>query len=497
MADQLMSLVRELKQLNARKKAGEALSADDDSRRKELKRYLKAALEKEKGGSADEESTSISSLGMSAVSGLSGTGSAPRPTPQPPAAAKPQAAQAKKSALAIDANDLLAKAAASMEGAAVVDELPVVAVEDPDLVMDFELEPATPRQAPTAVIVDEPVVKKPEEAPKKKDYSAAFKLDASNLFEDALGSEVVAAAAPEAVPGPGSKAAPRSQKLSAMDFEGWLSETGSGSAKGMRNSAKAIEEVASKADEALQQNKTRERVVQPEQVQQQLSDILGGSGYTPPEVHLAFEQYYGEYVDDEGLSFAEAPELGFELQTIDPREMELYRSGILSDDAEEEAAPVPNGLAFLDDFAALYELGVLPPADQEVQFDVDDPNLLIPGKRKVTVHLLNGQAKRGAIRKLARDDLGFRLEPQGTGRVEDITLQQCKAIFVHLPPKGHPPEIAGPMLTVTFTDRRSVQGVSDDYAPGVPMFSLVPPAGPRTGQFERIIVSAGAVKSVR
>lgn len=485
MADQLMVLVRELKQLNARKKAGEELSPDEDKRRKELKRYLKAALEKEKGGGGDDdESTSISSMGVSASMSISGSGSAPKPVPQ----AKPAPATPKKNPFALDANDLLAKAAGSMEGAAVDEEFATAEVDDPDLVKDFEPAPEPAKPAPAAA-----------EPPKKKDYSAAFKLDASNLFDAALDSDVVAAAAPEKVAGPGSTRAPSGsrpqKKLAAMDFEGWLTETGTGG-KGMRNSPKVIEEMGNKADQALAENKTREHVVKPEEVVQQLSDILGGSGYTRPEMHLAFEQYYGEYVEGEGLAFMEEEGSSLDLQVIDPREMELYRSGILSDGGEEEAAPVPNGLAFLDDFAALYEQGVLPPADQEVQFDVDDPNLLIPGKRKVTVHLLNGQAKRGAIRKLARDDLGFRLEPQGTGRVEDLSIQQCKAIFVHLVGKAQQPA-QGRMLTVTFTDRRSVQGMSDDYAPGVPMFSLVPPAGPRTGQFERIIVNSAAVKTVR
>lgn len=477
MADPLMSLVRELKALNARKKAGEALSPDEDRRRKELKRTLKAALESQKGGGGDDdESTSVSSLGsLTGSLSMSGTGSAPKAVPEP----KPKPYTPKPNAFALDAGALLNQAAASLEGAPEPEEYATAEVDDPELVE--ELEAASPAPAPGP----------------KKDYSAAFKLDAGNLFEAALGSDVVAAAAPEKVAGPGSVSGggARAAKLSAMDFEGWLQETGSGD-KGMRNPPKVIEEVASKADQALAETKKRERAVEPEKVVEQLADIFSGSGYTPPEMHLALEQYYGEYVEAEGFAFVEEPEAALELSPIDPREIELFRAGILSDAGDEEPAPVPNGLAFLDDFAALYELGVLPPADQEVQFDVNDPNLLIPGKRKVTVHLLNGQVKRGAIRKLARDDVGFRLEPQGTGRAEDIHIQHCKAIFVHLAGKT-PPQVQGPMLTVTFTDRRSVQGVSDDYQPGAPMFSLVPPAGPRTGQFERIIVNASAVKAIR
>ncbi|HEY1099249.1 MAG TPA: hypothetical protein VGF99_09980, partial [Myxococcota bacterium] len=54
MSAQLMGLVRELKALNARKKAGEELSPDEEARRKELKTFLKSQLE---GGSDDAAAT--------------------------------------------------------------------------------------------------------------------------------------------------------------------------------------------------------------------------------------------------------------------------------------------------------------------------------------------------------------------------------------------------------------------------------------------------------
>ncbi|MFZ9888148.1 MAG: DUF6982 domain-containing protein, partial [Myxococcota bacterium] len=398
-------------------------------------------------------------------------------------------------------------------------------VDDPDLTMDFDEEPA-PMPAPTggsaaAVLVTGSPAPKPEPprpvaqnvtssppppsnpapsppAPAKKHYANAFMLDAGALFEQAESSAAVSAAAPAPTPGPGAAPAAgvrRAQgSLDLGEFQRFVEGDGS---KGMRNSAAAIAEAAARADRALQETKTRDRVTKPEEVAQQLSDILGGSGYTRPEAHLALEQYYGEYMDTEGLSIVDGGQMGVKLQIIDPREVDLYRSGLLNDGSDNESAAVPTGLAFLDDFGALYQLGILPPADHEVQFDVDDPNLIIPGKRKVTVHLLNGQVKRGAIRKLARDDLGFRLEPQGTGRAEDVSIQQCKAIFVHLPPNAQPKQAMGRPLTVTFADRRSIQGTSDDYQPGLAMFSLIPPANPRQGQFERIIVNAAAVQQLR
>lgn len=456
MADQLKSLVKELKALNARKKAGEELTPQEDERRRKLKRYLRSALEKDKGGAGG------TAEGPAQVSGLdSGMMSAE------------QSKKAGQRGYAIAADDLIAKAAASTEGPA----------------EDFAVHEAEEDPAPAPA----------EPAPPKKDYSKAFALDAGALFEAAEGSAAVAAAAPEPVPGAGGKGAPRPSaagKLSAADFQSWLQETGS--KKGMRNSSTAIEEVVGAADRALQQNKTRERASTADEVKDQLADILGHSGYTPPEHQLALEQYYGEYVEADGFAVLEEGDSDLDLATIDPREIELYRSGLLGDDAGNEAAPVPSGLAFLDDFPALYELGVLPQASEEISFDSDDPNLLIPGKRKVTVHLLNGQVKRGAIRSLARDDAGFRLEPSGTGRAEDIPLQHCKAIFVHKPSKAPEREVRGQPLTVMFKDRRSVQGVSDDYQPGAAMFSLVPQQQRGAqGQFERIIVNAGAVKQVR
>lgn len=475
MSDQLMSLVRELKFLNARKKAGEALTPDEDRRRRELKRTLKAALESQKGGSSEEESTNVSS--MTSGLSMSGTGSAPKPAPTPAPRPVPPAQTPRPNPFAIDAGALLDQATSSLSGAPEPEEYATAEVDDPELVEEFaaDVSPA-PSPAPGT----------------KKDYSNAFKVDASDLFQEALGSEAVAAAAPEKVAGPGSASAAGTKHV-AEDFESWL---GGDTGKAMRNPPKVIEDMASKADKALAETKKRERAVEPEAVVEQLADIFSGSGYTPPEMHLALEQYYGEYVDAEGLTYLEEPEVPLELSPIDPREVELYRAGLLSEAGGDEPSPVPNGLAFLDDFAALYERGVLPPADQELQLDDDDPNLLIPGKRKVTVHLLNGQVKRGVIRRFARDDSGFRLEPQGTGRAEDIPIQQCKAIFVHLAGKA-PPAVQGPSLTVTFTDRRSVQGVSDDYHPEAPMFSLVPSPGPRSGQFERIIVNTRAVKAVR
>jgi hypothetical protein len=80
------------------------------------------------------------------------------------------------------------------------------------------------------------------------------------------------------------------------------------------------------------------------------------------------------------------------------------------------------------------------------------------------------------------------------GASEEIAISQVKAVFVHLQPNASVPASSGKAITVMFRDQRAVQGTSPDYAPQAPVFSLVPPAG--RGQFEKIIINAGAVASV-
>ena len=114
------------------------------------------------------------------------------------------------------------------------------------------------------------------------------------------------------------------------------------------------------------------------------------------------------------------------------------------------------------------------------------------GRRKVTIHLLNGEKKQGSVRALRRGELGLKLESGGA--VEEIGLMQVKAIFVHLQPNVQQTSGNGRMLTVLFRDQRAVQGESTDYEPGAQVFTLVPPAG--RGQFEKIVINAVAVSSV-
>ncbi len=250
-----------------------------------------------------------------------------------------------------------------------------------------------------------------------------------------------------------------------------------------------IDEAEARAEAALKATRKRDRATTPEEVQAQIKETQGG--YTPPANDYCQEQYYGDYFG-EGLSIAAVGEAGA-LKPIDPREIEVRRA------IDVAAGPagggtsmtVPPGLAFLDDFAALYAKRVLPPPGEDVAFEVDDPGVLI-GKRRVTVHLLNGEKKQGSIKALRRGELGFKLE--GAGIVEEIAISQVKAVFVHLANNAPAKAGSGRAVTVMFRDQRAVQGDSDDYAPGAALFTLVPPAG--RGQFEKIIINAAAVHSV-
>jgi hypothetical protein len=314
--------------------------------------------------------------------------------------------------------------------------------------------------APRPVSMAQPAPPRPEPpkfVPKKDAY--AIGGSASSLIEAAMNSEAVAKVDPWA-----------NRKAQA--------------------SAAEVEDAEARADAAIKANKKRERVTEPEKVEQQLKEIQ--AGYTPPEPdQLVFEQYYGDYFG-EGLSVAPVTETA-DLKPIDPREIELRRAldATSGPAAGATSVTLPPGLAFLDDFSALYAKRVLPPPLGEVVDEPDDPSLLV-GRRKVTVHMLNGEKKQGTIRALRRGELGFKLEVPGAQ--EEIAIAQIKAVFVHLQPNATPKGGAGRAVTVLFRDQRSVQGDTDDYVPGQPVFTLIPPAG--RGQFEKIVINAGAVAQV-
>lgn len=411
MSAQLMALVRELKTLNARKKAGEELSADEEARRKELKTFLKTQLE-----GAEEAPVAAKPVAAAPPS---------RPAPAP-----------------------VAPAPAPVAVAPVVAPV-AVAPAPPPRPVTMSAPPPTP--APVVA----PAAAPPKFVPRKD----VFAISGADMFIDAaMSSEAVARTDPWAA-----------RKAHASDGD--------------------LADAEAKADAAIRANRKRERAVTPEDVEAQLRDAR--SGYTPPSDSYCLEQYYGDYFSD-GLQPAAAAE-AVELRPVDPRELEVRRAVDIATASTGGATSVavPAGLAFLDDFPALYARRILAAPSAAAAVEVDDPSMLI-GSRKVTVHLINGEKKQGAIRGLRRGEMGFKLEVAGAA--EEIAISQVKAVFVHLQPNASVPTSSGKAITVMFRDQRAVQGTSPDYAPQAPVFSLVPPAG--RGQFEKIIINAGAVASV-
>jgi hypothetical protein len=399
MSAQLMALVRELKALNARKKAGEELSPDEEARRKELRTFLKAQLE---GSGGDEPSTP--------------------PTRAPVAAPAPVEAPA--------------------------------AVEAPAPAPKPSPRPVSVAQAP--VVAPAPVAAPPRPAPKKDAYMIAG-VDA--LFEAASSSEAV------------NRTVQMRQRATAIASEG------------------DIADAEAAADAALRATKKRPRATTPEEVEAQLKEI--GGAYTPPVTDFVLEQYYGDYFE-EGLQPAELTAAA-DLAPIDPRDLQ-FRQALdvaMGPGASTTSVTVPPGLAFLDDFAVLYARRILPPPADASSSPGDDPSMLI-GRRKVTIHLVNGEKKQGFVRGLRRGEPGMKVEVAGA--TEEVPLAQVKAVFVHLQPNASPPTIQGRSITVLFRDQRTVQGESNDYDPNAPVFSLVPPAG--RGQFEKIVINMQAVASV-
>jgi hypothetical protein len=457
MSAQLMGLVRELKALNARKKAGETLTPDEETRRKELKTYLKAQLEGAAAGD-DEASTAAPRPASTApvasprpVATTVPAVVAPRPAPAPVVVPSPPRPAAVPVAAPFSASppSPASPAPAALFSAATAAVQPSPRSPPPSSAGPIPSRPVSPPEVPAR---PEP----PKFVAKKDAYAIS---GAMSFIEAAMNSEAVAKVDP------------------------W------GNRKAQA-SAGDIEDAEARADAAIRATRKRERVTSPDQVEKQLKEVQGG--YTPPEQdHLVLEQYYGDYFG-EGMSLAPVQETAA-LKPIDPREIELRRA------LDVTAAPgggattvtVPPGLAFLDDFSALYAKKVLPPPIGEIEDDAPDPSLLI-GRRKVTVHMLNGEKKQGTIRALRRGELGFKLDTPGAQ--EEIAIAQVKAVFVHLQPNASAKPGTGRAVTVTFRDQRSVQGDTDDYAPDMPVFTLVPPAG--RGQFEKILINSGAVATV-
>ena len=251
-----------------------------------------------------------------------------------------------------------------------------------------------------------------------------------------------------------------------------------------------LDAVAAKADAALKASKPRAKARDADGFVEQLQEINRTNAYTATNTAYLQDDYYS--VGD-GVELV--PDAPVELPLIDPREQDLARLQEAMGSMAGEGTPIMPGGVFLDDFLELYTSGLLTtdPLEDEDEADSNDPTLLIPGRRKVTVHMANGEVKRGIIARLGRGDGGFTLLPQGPGKPEPVMMQAVKAVFVNAGavPATPPP---GRNVSVTFKDRRSVQGASVDVGQGM-LFTLWPPGG--RGGVERIIINQAECLEVR
>ena len=137
-----------------------------------------------------------------------------------------------------------------------------------------------------------------------------------------------------------------------------------------------------------------------------------------------------------------------------------------------------------------------PPAAVSAQFG-DGKELLsssfVQGDRRVVIHLLDGQVKRGELRDA---DLMASHIPlhSSTDTLENIPIDRIKAIFFMVAPGSQRPALHGQKVRLTFQDGREVVGFSTDYKTGDPGF-FVTPADARSNT-ERIFVLRWSVLSI-
>tara|TARA_Y100001954_G_C15784785_1_gene591879 strand:+ start:225 stop:1334 length:1110 start_codon:yes stop_codon:yes gene_type:complete len=258
--------------------------------------------------------------------------------------------------------------------------------------------------------------------------------------------------------------------------------------------ASDIQEAQEKADRDLAAQNKDPRPTSPQEAGRLYLEKKAKTIYTAPVENYHLSAYYADHLQA-GYSFVNMEET-VALEPIDSRtEMPEGQNAANVADDLPYILRVPNNLAFLDDYPIIYELGLLPTPDQDAEPDGDDPNMWIPAKRRVILHMLNGQTRRGTIDALKRGDTQFKFHIQGTNKRGTVQIAKVKAIFVQASPNNTPEAPKGEVITVTFNDRRTIQGVSNDYHPEAQIFTLVPQAA--NNQFDRVIVNGKSVIDVR
>jgi len=134
-----------------------------------------------------------------------------------------------------------------------------------------------------------------------------------------------------------------------------------------------------------------------------------------------------------------------------------------------------------------------PKTNPQFQNPIQTPSAsVLEGERRVVVHFLDGQVRRGSVRDL--DVAAGNVPLESAGSVENIPVDRLKAIFfMRAPGSGKPSEI-GQRIRLMFQDGRQVLGFSTDYQTGDPGFFLIP-ADLKTNT-ERIFVYRWSVYSI-
>ncbi|HKD40035.1 MAG TPA: hypothetical protein VKB87_07065 [Myxococcaceae bacterium] len=117
----------------------------------------------------------------------------------------------------------------------------------------------------------------------------------------------------------------------------------------------------------------------------------------------------------------------------------------------------------------------------------------VQGERRVVIHLLDGQVKRGVLRDVDLMASHIPLD-SSTGTLDNIPLDRIKAIFFMVAPGSQKPVLQGQRIRLTFQDGREVIGFSTDYKTSDAGF-FVTPADARTNT-ERIYVLRWSISSI-